>query len=140
MGRQFMVILIAFTVNLSGGPLGGSELWGFPKIVLDIFLGSVIAMILMTAIIGHLNSQVNASLCMLDYINNYFAVFTFYVAMEIEATGLMHASYLIQKIVVKLSGKPIISNEVPRNFGKIYFLGLCLLVDCFPLICFGCHS
>ena len=137
MGRQFMVIFIAFTINLSGGPLGGSELWGFPKIVLDIFLGSGIAMILMTAMIGQLNSQVNASLCMLDYINNYFAVFTFYVAMAIEATGLMHASYLIQKIVAKLSGKPIISNEAPRNFGQnICFWGRVLLsiaVLCFAL-------
>jgi hypothetical protein len=26
-----------------------------------------------------LNSQVNASLCMLDYINNYFAVFTLWL-------------------------------------------------------------
>ena len=118
MGRQFIVIFIAFAINLSGAPLGGSELWGLPKIVIDIFLGSGIAMILMTAMIGQLNSQVNASLCMLDYINNKFAVFTFYVAMMIEATGLMHASYLIQIIVAKLSGKPIISNEAPRNFGQ----------------------
>ena len=101
MGCQFMVIFIAFTINLSGGPMGGSELWGFPKIVLDILLGSGIAMIFITTMIGQLISQVNASLCMTDYINNYFAVFTFYVAMAIEATGLMNYSYLIQKIVAK---------------------------------------
>ena len=135
MGRQFMVIFIAFTISLSGAPLGGSELWGFPKIVLDIFLGSGIAMILMTAMIGQLNSQVNASLCMLDYINNLFAVFTFYVAMTIEATGLMHASYLIQMIVAKMSGKPIISNEAPRNFGQNIFFWGCILV-LIALLCF----
>ena len=66
MGRQFMVIFVAFTISLSGALLGGSELWGFPRIVLDIFLGSGISMILMTSMICQMNSQVNASLCMLD--------------------------------------------------------------------------
>ena len=49
-------------------------------------------MILMTDIIVHLKSQVNDSMCIIYYINNYFVVFTFYVAMAIEDTGLMHAS------------------------------------------------
>ena len=136
MGRQFMVIFIAFTISLSGAPLGGSEILGFPKIVLDIFLGSGIAMILMTAMIGQLNSQVNASLCMLDYINNLFAVFTFYVAIAIESNGLMHASYLIQMIVAKMSEKPIISNEAQHNFGQNIFFWGCILV-LIAVLCFA---
>jgi hypothetical protein len=46
-----------------------------------MFLGSGLAMILFTCMIGQLNSQVTASLC-IDYINNYFAVFTLWVGMR----------------------------------------------------------
>merc|ERR1712226_925478 len=85
-------------------------------------------MILFTCMIGQLNTQVNASHCMLDYLNDHFATFTVWVAMGIEASGLLHASYLIQMIVAALAGKPIESNEEPRNglanllfWGKVLF-------------------
>jgi len=65
---------------------------------------------------------------MLDYINNYFALFTLYVAMTIEFTGVMHSSYLIQNILAFLSGKPIQSNEEPRSgFGMLFFWGRVLM-------------
>merc|ERR1719287_227675 len=74
--------------------------------------------------VGQLASQVNASHCMLDYINNYFAIFTLYVAMT---------------IVAKLAGKPIESKEGPRTglkallfWGRVLFsvgvLGFALAV------------
>jgi len=129
MGRQFMVIFIAFVINLSGAPLPGSKLWGFPPLVLNIFLGSGLAMILMTAQMGQLNSQVNASHCMLDYINNYFAVFTFWVAMSVEFSGLMHSSYLIAIIVGLLAGKPIESNEPPKTGVVLIFFWFRVVVS-----------
>merc|ERR1719276_619728 len=55
-------------------------------------------MILLTCMVGQLASQVNASHCMLDYINNYFAI-----------------------IVAKLAGKPIESKEGPRTGMKALF-------------------
>ena len=115
MGRQFMVVLIVFVVNLSGAPLPGSTLWGFPKGVIDVFLVTGVAMILFTCMVGQLNTQVNASHCMLDYINNYFAVFTLYVAMFVEFSGLLHASYLVQMLVAALAGKKIESYEEART-------------------------
>lgn len=114
-GRQFMVLFIVFVTNLSGGPIKDAEVLGLPKIIIEIFLGSGIAMILMTTMIGQLNSQVNASHCMLDYINNNFAVFTVWVALAIEMSGLLHSVYLIQMIVAKLAGKPVESKEEPRT-------------------------
>jgi hypothetical protein len=121
LGRQFMVVLTVFCVNMSAGPKGGAELWGFPEWVKNIFFQFGLAMILITCMIGQLNSQVNASLCMLDYINNYFAVFTLWVAMAIEFSGLLHASYVIQLLVGLLAGKPIESNEEPRSAGAALF-------------------
>ena len=115
MGRQFMVLAIVFIINRSGAPLADAEVLGFPEIITNIFLGSGLAMILCTCMIGQLNTQVNASHCMLDYINTHFMTFTLYVAMGIEASGLLHASYLIQYIVSALAGKPIESNEPPRD-------------------------
>jgi silicon transporter len=127
LGRQFMVVLTVFVVNMSGGPLKDAELWGFPSVLTNMFLGSGLAMILFTAMVGQLNSQVNASLCMLDYINNYFALFTLWVAMAIEFSGLLHASYLVQMLVAALSGKKIESNEEPRNgLQNLFFWSRCL--------------
>merc|ERR1719183_2018936 len=115
LGRQFMVVLIVFIINLSGAPISGAELWGFPAIVTDIFLVTGMAMILFTCMIGQLNSQVNAAHCMLDYINNFFAVFTLWVAMAVEFSGLLHSSYLVQMLVAKLAGKKIDSYEEART-------------------------
>ena len=64
LGRQFMVVFIVFTINVSGGPIEDAELWGLPDGVLKAFLGSGLAMILFTTMCGQLNSQVNASHCM----------------------------------------------------------------------------
>mmetsp|Transcript_1926 Transcript_1926/g.2781 ORF Transcript_1926/g.2781 Transcript_1926/m.2781 type:complete len:490 (+) Transcript_1926:246-1715(+) len=127
LGRQFMVVLVVFSVNISGGPVGGSDIWGFPGWLKGIFLEAGLAMILLTCNVGQLASQVNASLCMLDYTDNYFALFTLWVAMAIEFSGLLHASYLVQLAVAALAGKKIESNEEPRSVGaSIFFFARCL--------------
>jgi hypothetical protein len=59
MGRQFMVVIMVFTISFSGGPLKDVEVFGFPSILTNIFLGSGLAMTLYTAMIGQLNSQGN---------------------------------------------------------------------------------
>jgi len=128
LGRQFMVVLVVFCVNMSGGPVGGATLWGFPEVIINIFLVSGLAMILLTCMVGQLNSQVNGCHCMLDYINNWFAVFTLWVAMGIEFSGLLHSSYLIQFAVGKLAGKPIESLEPPRTTcAELFFSLRCIM-------------
>merc|ERR1712137_387054 len=87
-----------------------------------------VAMILFTAQIGQLAAQCSASHRMLDYINNYFMMFTLYVSLALEFSGLLHASYVIQRIVTKLAGQPLITNEPPRTFGQsVFFWSRCLL-------------
>jgi hypothetical protein len=84
-------------------------------------------MILFSAMLGQLAAQVNAAHMMLDFINNYFAVFTLYVAMVIEFSGFLHASYVIQKIVGVLAGKPIQSREEKRStLMNLFFWGRCV--------------
>ena len=128
MGRQFLVVLVVFLINLSCAPLADATVFGFPDIVITIFLNTGIAMILFTTQIGQLAAQCNASHMMLDYINNYFMLVTMYVCMAIEFSGLLHASYLVQLGVAKLAGKPIVSNEPPRTgLQSLFFWTRCLV-------------
>jgi len=127
MGRQFMVIFINFTINLCGAPLAGAEALGLPNWIQSIFLGSGLAMILTVTNVGQLTAQVNASHCMLDYINNHFMTFTLGVAMLIEKTGVMHSCYLIQYFFYWLAGKPVVTHEAPRTGPQAFFFwGRCL--------------
>jgi silicon transporter len=140
MGRQFMVLMIVFTINQSAGPLDPKgDVLGMPDGVKFVFLDIGLGMVIFTCILGQLSTQVVASHCMIDYINNYFAIFTLYVCMFVEFTGIMHSSYLIQNILSAASGKPIISNEPPRTgatfaffWGRVVMslaiLGFCLAV------------
>merc|ERR1719354_1131793 len=128
LGRQLMVVIVVFCVNMSGGPIGGATLWGLPDWIINIFMETGLAMILFTCNIGQLQSQVNASLQMLDYLDNYFGLFTLWVAMAVEFSGLVHASYVISIIVGLLAGKPIESKEEPRNaFQSLFFWVRCLI-------------
>merc|ERR1719237_382506 len=78
--------------------------------------------------IGQLATQVDASHCMLDYINNRFALFTLYTAMAIEFTGVMHSSYLIEYILAAVSGKPRQTKEGPKSvFQLVFFWGRVLM-------------
>ena len=141
MGRQFMVLLVVFVINQCASPLdptapvlGLSD--GVKKVFLDIGLG----MIIFTCILGQLTTQVNASYHMIDFINNYFALFTLYVTMVVEFSGIMHSSYLIQNILSAVSGKTIISNEPPKTgFTFVFFwarvvMSLAILCFCLAVI------
>jgi silicon transporter len=128
LGRQFMVVFIVFSINISGGPVADAELWGLPSVVINIFLGSGLAMILFTTMVGQLNSQVNASHCMLDYLNSWANYFTLWVAMAIEFSGVVHASYIIQIVVAACAGQTIKSNEPPRSdLRNLFFYFRCFM-------------
>ena len=137
MGRQFMVIFINFTISLCGSPLEGADVLGLPSWVSDIFLGSGIAMVLTNVNIGQLTAQVNASHCMLDYINTHFMTFTLYCTLLIEMTGFMHVCYLIRDCFYFAAGKPIVTNEPPRDAAKAFFhwgrVLFSMVVLCFSL-------
>ena len=138
MGRQFMVIFINFTISLCGAPIdAGEPVLGLPNWIIQIFLGSGIAMVLTNVTIGQLTSQVNASHCMLDYINTHFMTFTLWVCLAIEKTGFMHVCYLIRDMFYFAAGKPVATNEPPRtaiqnifHWGRVAFS---LAVLCFSL-------
>ena len=130
LGRQFMVVLVVFIINNNGHALKDSQLWDLPDIIETIFLGSGLAMIFLTVMIGQLCSEVNASLCMLDYLDNWFGVFTVYVALALEFSGILHSGYLIQMIVCKCAGKEIESNEPEKTGFTLFFFWARVLFSC----------
>jgi Silicon transporter len=91
------------------------SLWGLSTGIMEVFFDTGLALILVTIQLGQLTAQVNAAGCMLDFVNNYFMLFTTYVSLGIEFSGLLHSVYLVQMFFAKMAGKPVESNESPRN-------------------------
>jgi len=123
-GRQFLVVLIVFVMNLAGSPLEDADVLGLPHIFQQVFLSFGLALILMSAMIGQLAAQVNASHCMLDFINTYSMLLTLFVTLAIEFSGLLHSSYLVEWTVGKLAGKPASAALQPRGIlRRMFFVG-----------------
>lgn len=122
LGRQFGVIFVVFCINLSGAPIENAELWSIPDWIIQSFFATGFSMILFTCMVGQLNTQVNASTCMLDFVNNYISLFTYWGCIFVEYTGFVHFSYAIHMIVAIFAGKPIQSKEEPKEgFDRIFF-------------------
>lgn len=120
MGRQFLVLALVFVENLCGDPVEGARVLGLPQWVTAVFLDSGLAIFFMAAMIAKISAQVNASRCMLDYVNNYFATFTLWVSLLIEKSGLLHICYLIQSFFAWASGKPLPSRQETTP-GKVWY-------------------
>lgn len=74
----------------------------------------------------------NATKINIDYLTNrslfQFMLFTTYVSLAIEFSGLLHAVYLVQFIFSKIAGTPIDTNEPPRsNWSSMFFWGRVLV-------------
>merc|ERR1712183_84243 len=109
---------------------------GLPEGVKTAFFGVGLAMIFFTAMVGQLQSQVNASVYMLDYCDNYFSGFTMWVAMALEFTGLLHASYLIAMAVNMCVGAESNSKEGPRSPGaNAFYWARCLMSLAIVVFC-----
>jgi Silicon transporter len=114
-GRQFLVVLLVFVINMMVSAVDNPDVLSLKDRVTNVFLSNGVAAILTTIILGQLTAQVNAANCMLDFINNYFMLFSEYVSLAIEMSGLLHSVYLVQIIFSKIAGKPIESKEPPRS-------------------------
>lgn len=114
-GRQFIVYLLVFASNRCVTPVNRNDaaVWGLPDAFQQIFVQTSLAMVLVTVIVGQLHSQVNASNCMLDFINNRFVLLTIYVSLALEATGICHAVYLLQHCFTKLSAQKV--DRIAKN-------------------------
>jgi hypothetical protein len=116
MGRQFMVLALVFVENLCAHAIDAEmPILGMPIVINNLFLDTGLAVFFMTAMIGKISAQVNASRCMLDYVNTIFASFTMQTARLIEVSGLLHCCYPVQMFFAWASGHPLVSKEAPRT-------------------------
>ena len=133
-GRQFVVVVVIFFINLLGTASPGVAVLALPSSIDSIFLKSGVALILTTITVGQLTSQVNAAKSMLDFINNYLMLLTTYAALLVEFSGLLHVVYLARMIFSKITGKPTGLNE--RSWGpmQVCFFWIRVLLSCTVLL------
>jgi len=97
-GRQYLDLMIVFLTSFMVSSIENANVLGLPQWINDIFLGSDLAVILCTIVFGQLIAQINCAHSMLDFINNYGMVFSTYIALCVEASGILHAVYFVQII------------------------------------------
>ena len=133
-GRQFLVVLVVFVTNQIASAVKGASVLGFSDLASEIFLHSGLALILTTIMVGQLTAQVNAANCMLDFINNYFMLFSIYVSLAIEKSGLLHCVYLVEIVFSWIAGKPIETDEEPRTGARKFFFWVRVIISLAILI------
>ena len=127
-GRQFLVVLVVFVMNMMASAIPDANVLGLTGVAKEIFLSTGVSLMLVAITLGQLTAQVNAANCMLDFINNYFMLFTTYVSLAIELSGLLHSVYLVQLLFAKMAGNPIDSQEGPRSpLQNVFFWGRVLM-------------
>jgi Silicon transporter len=119
-GRQFLTVMVVFVINLMTTAISDPNVLDLRGGVTNVFLENGVAVILTTITFGQLTAQVNSANCMLDFINNYFMLFSEYVSLAIEMSGLLHAVYLVQILFSVMTGTPVDSNEPPRSLASIF--------------------
>jgi len=136
MGRQFLVLALVFLENNAGDPHDKERLilGVLPYWINQSLIQTGLAIFFMTAMIGKISAQVNASRCMLEYVNSYIATFTLYVSMFIELSGLLHCCYLAQILFAQAAGQPLVSKEEPRNAISSLFFWLRVLASSAVLV------
>jgi len=121
-GRQLLAILAVFVLHMIGTVEPGASYWGLPEIVGVIFYDTGIALILITVIIGQLTSQINAASSMLDFVDNWFMLFTTWLSFAVEFSGILHAVYLVQMFFFKITRQVVVPRENRKSLlQKIFF-------------------
>lgn len=123
-GRQLLDYSSVFLANFMVSSVKNVPLtvMGLPQGVSDVFLKGGFAVTFVTIVIGQLVSQMNAAHCKLDWINNWLMLGSTYTALAIEASGLLHASYLLQRAVGFIAGQPIeMAGDKLGTFSKAWF-------------------
>ena len=114
-GRQFLIVLLVFVTNMMAFPVDTVSVVGVDDRVTRLLLGSGISVTALAVMLGQA-AQINAANCMLDFVNTIFGVFTTYMSLFFDATGLFHTVYLVQIVFATVTGKPIDSAEPARTW------------------------
>ena len=134
-GRQFLVVLVIFCLNLCCTVVEDAVVPGFSQTTVGVFLESGLSVMLITVILGQLSAEVNATDCMLDFINTSFALVTTWICLAIETSGLLHSVYLVQYFMAFVTGTSVKSDDGPRTVMESIFFWVKVIFS-LSLVCF----
>ena len=134
-GRQYLDLMCVFTTNFMVSSIKEPSIDGIPQTVTAIFFKSGIAVIIVTIIYGQLCTQINSSKFMLDSMNSYAMIVSTYIALMVETSGIVHATYFVRMIVENVGGitKPK-SERRSILFWIQVSISLCLLCFSFAIL------
>eukprot|EP00977_Amphora_coffeiformis_P003343 scaffold620_cov169-Amphora_coffeaeformis.AAC.13 len=135
-GRQFLVVLVVFGINLCGSAISGANVLDLPNLMNEIFLGTGVALMLTTIMLGQLTAQVSSLNCLLDFVNNWGMLFTTYISLAIEKSGLLHCVYLVQILFSRLTGKPFDFGDGSQGPGSKFFFWARVMMS-LAILCFA---
>ena len=132
-GRQYLDLMCVFTTNFMVSSIKQPSIHGIPEIIATVFFKSGIAAIMVTIIYGQLCTQINSSKFMLDSMNSYAMVISTNIALMVELSGIVHATYFVRMIVEKIGGitQPNIKRRSMLFWVKVA-ISVCLL--CFSFV------
>ena len=114
-GRQFLVVLVVFMLNLACTVTEDFDVPGVPHALMSSMVASGLAVTLITVMLGQLAAEVNATNCMLDFINSPIVLVTTKICLVVEASGLLHSVYLVQCFFSTESTSKESTNKTPRQ-------------------------
>ena len=133
-GRQFLVVLVVFCLNLCctvmppppSDPVGLAEDKHADESnhAIHVLMESGLAVMLITVMLGQLSAEVNATHCMLDFINTPCMWVTTWFCLLVEASGLLHSVYLVQSFFPKTpttNTTALEDQEPKRSMGERFF-------------------
>ena len=103
-GRQYLDLMCVFTTNFMVSSIKEPSIDGIPQTITTVFLKSGIAAIIVTIIYGQLCTQINSSKFMLDSMNSYAMIISTNIALMVELSGIVHATYFVRMIVERIGG------------------------------------
>lgn len=136
-GRQFLVVLVVFAINMCCSIVKDAVIPGFSPVLVEVFVESGLSVMLITVMLGQLSAEVNATNCMLDFLNNPFVLVTTWLCLAIEASGLLHSVYLVQYIFAVFIRKDSTSDEGPKTATDNLLFWIRVLGSLFLLV-FAC--
>ena len=97
-GRQFFVVLAVFLLNLICTCVADFvDISGVPHLLMAGLVASGLAVMIVTVMLGQLAAEVNATNCMFDFVNSRIVWITTLMCLWVEASGLLHSVYLVQR-------------------------------------------
>ena len=108
MGRQFLVVIVIFLLNIvsTGSTTCESMTFGPMTDVAAAVCTTGLSLTFVTILVAQITSQIVASCCRLDFINNYLMWVNARLALAIEYSGILHTVHLVKIMLSRIFSAP----------------------------------